>query len=81
MSACRTARRSVRGYALVTLFQGPAYKGGRDGSSCSFECVLCRSGARCAMKDYDELITRPCEIEMCVPRLNGESRLSLSLSV
>ena len=33
------------------------------------------------MKGYDELVTRPYEIEMCVPRLNGESRLGLSSSV
>lgn len=65
----------------MTLFQGPAYKGGRDGSSCSFECVLRRSGARCAMEEYDELMARSYEIEMCVPRLNGESRLSLSSNV
>lgn len=55
-------RRLVRGCAILTLFRGPAYKGGRDGSSCSFECVLRRSGARCAMKEYDELVARSYEI-------------------
>jgi hypothetical protein len=33
------------------------------------------------MEEYDELMARSYEIEMCVPRLNGESTLSLSSSV